>query len=102
MAVHNIIPSTNVSMADIRDTLNANEGNVNNTLGSFFKDAAKINKWAKYKPVSYKGDFPVNGVQWKGDADSSIWGMLVSILNNAENQNGGKTVYDRPLNSDYN
>lgn len=102
MAAHNIIPSTNVLMADIRDTLNANGGSVDNTLGSFFKDTAKINKWAKYKPVSYKGDFPLNGVQWKGDANSSIWGMLVSILNDARSQNGGKDVYDRPLNYDYN
>ena len=94
MAVHNIIPSTNVSMADIRDTLNANGGNVDNTLGSFFKDAAKINKWAKYKPVSYKGDFPANGVQWKGDANSTLWGLQVGIKNDAQSQKGPKDMYD--------
>lgn len=100
--VHEIIPSTNIKLEDIRDTLNANGGNVTNVLGTFFKDAAKINKWAKFKPVSYKGDFPTGGKQWEGDANSSIWGMIVSILNNAESQGGGKSVYDRPLNSDYN
>ena len=95
MAVHSIIPTTNVSMADIRDTLNANNGTVDNTLGSFFKDAAKINKWAKYKPVSYKGDFPLNGVQWKGDGSSSVWGMLVNI-SNAVSASGGYSVYQTP------
>lgn len=50
MAVHEIIPSTNVSMADIRDTLNANKGNVTNVLGSFFTDAANINIFAARKP----------------------------------------------------
>ena len=94
MAVHEIIPSTNVSMADIRDTLNANEGNVTNVLGSFFGDSAKINKWAKFKPVSYKGDFPANGVQWKGDANSTLWGLQVGIMNNAQSQKGPKDMYD--------
>lgn len=50
MAVYNIIPTTNVLMADIRDTLNANGGSVDNILGSFFKDAAKINIYAARKP----------------------------------------------------
>lgn len=100
--VHEIIPSTNIKLEDIRDTLNANNGNVTNVLGTFFSSAAKINKWAKFKPVSYKGDFPTGGVQWKGDANSTLWGMCVSVLNNAQSQNGGKEVYDKPLNSDYN
>lgn len=50
MAVHEIIPSTNVKMEDIRDTLNANEGNVTNVLGTFFTDSAKINIFAARKP----------------------------------------------------
>lgn len=50
MAVHEIIPSTDVVMADIRDTLNANKGNVTNVLGSFFTDAANINIFAARKP----------------------------------------------------
>lgn len=95
MAVHDIIPSTNVSMADIRDTLNANGGNVTNVLGTFFKDAAKINKWAKYKPVSYKGDFPTEGKQWRGDGSSSVWGMRVNIAN-AVSASGGYSVYQTP------
>lgn len=93
--VHEIIPSTNIKLEDIRDTLNANNGSVTNVLGTFFKDAAKINKWAKYKPVSYKGDFPTGGKQWSGDGSSTVWGMMVNIAN-AVSARGGYSVYQTP------
>lgn len=48
--VQEIIPSTNIKLEDIRDTLNANKGNVTNVLGSFFTDAANINIFAARKP----------------------------------------------------
>lgn len=38
-------------MVDIRDTLNANGGNVSNDLTSFFKESAGINMWSVRKPV---------------------------------------------------
>lgn len=55
MAVQTIIPSSNVAMVDIRDTLNSAGGVVDNSLVSFFSASAKINKWAKYKPTKYYG-----------------------------------------------
>ena len=48
---------TNVSMSEIRDVLNAAGGSVDNTLGSFFKAAARINRWALYKPIAGGSDF---------------------------------------------
>ena len=48
MAVLNQIPLENVSMADIRDTLNAHGGNATNVLGSFFTN---YNGNSKLKPV---------------------------------------------------
>lgn len=51
MAVKTILPTTNLTWDDIRDTLNANGGNVNNTVSTAFKSTANINIWSKYKPV---------------------------------------------------
>ena len=53
-----VIPSTNVNLAtNIRDVLNAAGGSVSNDTLSFFATSAKINKWAFYKPESFKKDF---------------------------------------------
>ena len=41
------IPRTNVSVADIRDTFNANGGSVTNVLGTFLSSAANINIWGR-------------------------------------------------------
>lgn len=57
MAVLTQIPKTNISVADIRDTLNANGGSVSNDTTTFFTTAAKINPWSKHKPVPWKVDF---------------------------------------------
>ena len=51
MAVQTILPSTNLHYSDIRDTLNAGGGSVNNEVSSAFKAAANINKWSKNKPI---------------------------------------------------
>lgn len=73
--VQEIIPSTNIKLADIRDTLAANGGNVTNILGSFFADAAKINRWAKYKPV------PINSATVKIFSDNITTTSLVGTGN---------------------
>lgn len=57
MAVYTILPKTNVTMDDVKDTLNANKGNVTNVLGTFFSEQARINRWALYKPVKGGADF---------------------------------------------
>lgn len=64
MAVYDIIPSQNVNFSDVRDTLAAGGGSVNNTMSSLFAEAAKINKWAKYKPVAYPQPFTDNYPNW--------------------------------------
>lgn len=43
---------TNLSYDDIRDTLNANGGSVDNNFESAFQEAANINPWSKYKPFN--------------------------------------------------
>lgn len=55
--VYEFIPEANVRVEDIRDTLNAHGGSVNNDLLTFFSTSAKINKWARFKPESYKKNF---------------------------------------------
>lgn len=53
MAVFDILPQTNLSGNDIRDTLASGGGNVGNSASSWFKPEAKINMWSKYKPVDF-------------------------------------------------
>lgn len=85
MAVQNPIPTTNVKAADIRDTLNYYGGTVTNDTTTFFTDAAGIDKWAKYKPESYKVDFDLSETQryennYGFDARSMGFGASVSEL----------------------
>lgn len=67
MAVYNILPSVNLTNDDIRDTLNANGGNVTNKDITWFRKDANINKWSKYKPTKYTGVSPDINVQYKGN-----------------------------------
>lgn len=53
-ALPSILPTTNLQYNDIRDVLNFNGGAVGNNMASLFKESAKINHMAKYKP-SYIG-----------------------------------------------
>lgn len=64
MAIHTIIPTANVLMSDIRDTLNANGGSVNNNLTSFFTSSANIKKWSKKKPVDYNKTEPLTDYEF--------------------------------------
>lgn len=61
-----IIQETNVNLAThVRDVLNAAGGSVSNDLTSFFKSAAKLNMWSRYKPVISKTLFFTLS-EWKG------------------------------------
>lgn len=66
MAVMTVIPTSNVLLEDIRDTLNNAGASVANDPTTFFTSAAKINKWAKYKPVHYPVDFLNDDRRWQG------------------------------------
>lgn len=56
MAVHTIIPNSNVLLADIRDTLNNHGSSCTNDVISFFDSRAVINQWSFFKPYSGGGD----------------------------------------------
>lgn len=57
MAVYDVLPTTNLKYDDIRDTLNAGDGSVNNDVSSAFKESANINMWSKHKPVRLAVNF---------------------------------------------
>lgn len=83
-----VIPKNNINLAtNVRDALLTGGGSVNNNAISFFKEAAKINPWNKYKPTDVGGDFPeYPGTYWKGkDEDCMMVIKTVSDLSALEN-----------------
>lgn len=62
--IYDTLPTENLKYSDIRDCLNSAGGIVNNDVASAFKESAKINKWAKYKPVAYPQPFTDNYPNW--------------------------------------
>ena len=89
MAIKNGILLAPISTLDVAKCLGVSSLDVGTLCTS-----TKVNKWAKYKPVSYPSINPTNGEQWRGDANSTLWGMLVDIINNAESANGAKDAYE--------
>lgn len=98
-----VIPDSNVNLAtNVRDVLNGAGGSVGNSLTSFFSTAAKINKWAKYKPtIYYNQPFLDDDRRWKGEnglcgfTSSSIVFNDTSALVSAF-RNNATFVYDIP------
>lgn len=98
-----VIPNTNVNLAtNVRDVLNSAGGSVGNALTSFFSASAKLNKWAKYKPVIYYNQsFLDDDRRWKG-GDGLCGFTRESIVFNSVNdlvtayKNGATFVYDIP------
>lgn len=67
-----IVPTTDVNLAtEVRDVLNAAGGSVGNDLKSFFTTSAKINMWARYKPVRYAKDFCQDFDSSRADYDAN-------------------------------
>lgn len=66
MPVYTILPKANVTMDDVKNTLNANGGKVTNVLGTFFTEEANINMWSRNKPTPYNAEFADNNVSQKG------------------------------------
>lgn len=62
MAVHSVIPNSNVLLADIRDTLNNQGSSCTNDVVTFFT-ASVINKWARYKPQHHTSNAPLTDTQ---------------------------------------
>lgn len=59
-----IIPNTNLKLHEVRDALNAAGGKADNTFGSLFRPE-NINKWSRYKPVSYNKLFALTDDEFK-------------------------------------
>lgn len=53
MAVYDILPSSNLTDSDIRDTLRAGGGAVDFDSRSWFKQEAHINLYSRYKPICH-------------------------------------------------
>lgn len=101
MAAYDILPTTNLTGDDIRDTLNAHGGSVANAFSSYFSSAANINKWSKYKPVIYASNFVDSDYRWKGDGNcgftiptSSNYTDIPNWYGDVVGMNGW--VYNRP------
>lgn len=88
--VHEVLPKTNLLIADVRDTLNANGGNVNNDVTTFFTSAANIWMWSRFKPVRYNSDF--TGMEFYV-ADDNNCGLYIPRYNHptlvSDNLDGG-------------
>lgn len=91
MAVFNVMPSQFTSI-DIRDTLNANGGNVGDFSGDLFSEKAKINKWSKRKPVRDSslfqiGDYEMQRANYGLEINryNDIWQVFNAYLNNTSN-----------------
>lgn len=57
MAVINQFGTTQITGADIRDTINSFGGSATNDWSTFFDQLEDINIWSKWKPFSYPADF---------------------------------------------
>lgn len=100
-----VIPSTNVNLAtNICDVLNAAGGSVGSdgNVASFFTSEAKINKWAKFKPVICSNQpFLDDDRRWQGDtglcgfaSDSIVFGSAAELV--SAYISGSTFVYEIP------
>lgn len=108
MAVHDILPKTNLKLEDIRDTLNAAGGSVGNETRSYFGINANLNMFSRYKPMRQSGDF-INlweNNAWKGIGGKCGINFTEAVMTtykdvigkaSANSYNGWK--YDMPLGS---
>ena len=108
MAVLTVIPATDVKLNDVRDTLNVNGGSVNNDLSTFFTDGtqprqkysgnppvlvtyypnAKINRWAKSKPINH------TGIQKLSEAQIRAANFGLTASNFTTSTSGGVLVFN--------
>lgn len=103
MAVQNILPSTQLHGADIRDTINNFGGSADNAWLNFYQ-ANDVNKWSKWKPVKYNANFTTGNEDtpfWKGyngmcgfTQESIIFGSVDAMITAVKA--GTTFVYDPP------
>lgn len=96
-----VIPNTDVNVQDIGQVLNSAGGSVNvNQPLTYFTASAKINKWAKYKPVVFSQDFPDRSSEW-WKADDGWCGFnpvtTTSHINLVKNYKSNSNTWDYKL-----
>lgn len=79
MAVLNILPSTDLKWADIRDTLNSSGGSVNNDVSTAFKITSGINKWSKHKPINHPSLFTLTEDEFAGANEDKLQGIFYGL-----------------------
>ena len=62
-----VIGSENIRDVDVRDTLNADGGHVNNNQWTHFSTLADIDEWSRYKPIRDKRLF-ISLEEWRDSA----------------------------------
>lgn len=77
--IYDILPSENLEYSDIRDTLVAGGGSVNNDVASAFQEAANINKWSKHKPIRYAKDTALTEAEMKGNSSDKAKGIYYGL-----------------------
>ena len=99
--VYDILPSENLEYSDIRDTLAAGGGSVNNDVASAFKESANINVWSKHKPVKYSDPFVDSDKRWQ--AWDGLCGFVINrfsyyqaVINDYDNAIDIPWLYDLP------
>lgn len=97
-----MIANSDVSVATIRDVLNAAGGSVSNDATSFFTANAKINWASKHKPVIYAKNFCQDFDSSRADYDATWWlgvsqkcGLEAIPLNSVDSL---PSVYDGNMN----
>lgn len=95
-----------VKLVDIRDTINAFGGEAGNSCVSYFQ-SNDANKWAKYKDVKYRADFPsYDGEWWKAtdgccgfDKNSILFDSVDTLI--AAYNNNTTYIYTPPTGGTY-
>lgn len=76
MAVLDIIPKSNISLADIRDTINEKNGaSATNIISTFIDEDSNLNQWARYKPLKGGADFYSTLADYEAYAKTINWGL---------------------------
>lgn len=107
MAVHDVIPKSNISLADIRDTLNEKNGaSATNIISTFIDEDSNLNQWARYKPLKGGADFYSTLAAYEAYAKTINWGLKppsgasytgTSIKPEKIKELAGKSwIYDKP------
>ena len=108
MAVLSILPTTQLTGDDIRDTINSFGGSADNHWPNYYQ-ANDANKWSKWKPVKYPSVHTTgneNPPFWKASdgccgfvRNSILFGVIDDLV--AAYKSGATFVYDPPTGGTY-